>query len=181
MFGPTINSGFPTPVHFGDRQTLLLHRALDYYRAAQFRGWLHRILAAFTGRSYKVKSLKELVAEGRVSGRRYSGLRGVPLNQILGSEGRSRDFDCRFDPLRGHTKPRWLKVMMARLADVPLPPVELIQVGTAYYVRDGHHRISVAHFLGESEIEAEVTVWEVAGPAAPVGAATPAAAEASAA
>lgn len=33
-----------------------------------------------------------------------------------------------------------------------------------YYVRDGHHRLSVARALGQEEIEALVTVWEVANP-----------------
>jgi hypothetical protein len=45
-----------------------------------------------------------------------------------------------------------------------LPPVVLVQVGDVYFVRDGHHRISVARALGQLDIEAEVTVWEVAGP-----------------
>ena len=43
-----------------------------------------------------------------------------------------------------------------------LPPIELIRVGGEYYVRDGHHRLSVAHALGEHFIEAEVTVWDLA-------------------
>jgi len=30
-----------------------------------------------------------------------------------------------------------------------------------YFVRDGHHRISVARALGQAYIDAEVTVWEV--------------------
>jgi len=40
-----------------------------------------------------------------------------------------------------------------------LPPVQLIQVGADYYVRDGHHRVSVTRALGLDVIEAEVTVW----------------------
>jgi hypothetical protein len=51
---------------------------------------------------------------------------------------------------------------MARDESVPLPPIKLIQVGDCYYVRDGHHRLSVARALGEQFIEAEVTVWEIA-------------------
>jgi hypothetical protein len=39
--------------------------------------------------------------------------------------------------------------------------VELIQVGECYFVRDGHHRISVARALGQHAIDVEVTVWEV--------------------
>jgi hypothetical protein len=42
--------------------------------------------------------------------------------------------------------------------------VELIQVGDLYFVRDGHHRISVARAWGQATIDAEVTVWEVVGP-----------------
>jgi hypothetical protein len=39
-----------------------------------------------------------------------------------------------------------------------LPPVELIQIGNIYAVRDGHHRISVAMVNGEAFIEARITV-----------------------
>jgi hypothetical protein len=40
----------------------------------------------------------------------------------------------------------------------------LVQVGKVYFVRDGHHRISVARALGQLDIEAEVTIWQVSGP-----------------
>jgi len=33
-----------------------------------------------------------------------------------------------------------------------------------YFVRDGHHRISVAQALGQQDIEAKVVVWQVSGP-----------------
>ena len=33
-----------------------------------------------------------------------------------------------------------------------------------YFVRDGHHRISVARARGQRAIDAVVTVWDVAGP-----------------
>jgi hypothetical protein len=44
---------------------------------------------------------------------------------------------------------------------VVLPPVDLIQLGDVYLVKDGHHRISVAKALGQEVIDAEVTVWEL--------------------
>jgi hypothetical protein len=40
----------------------------------------------------------------------------------------------------------------------------LIQVGPTYYVRDGHHRVSVARMMGQEEIDAEVTVWKIECP-----------------
>ena len=58
----------------------------------------------------------------------------------------------------------WVRVVMARSQGVPLPPVSLVQVGACYFVEDGHHRISVAHALGQVMIEAEITVWDVRGP-----------------
>jgi len=86
------------------------------------------------------------------------------MAQIRGSEGRSREFDAYFRPLQTHTKHRWVNIAVAQQEGQPLPPVELIQIGDVYFVRDGHHRISVAHVLGQEEIEAEVTLWETTGP-----------------
>jgi hypothetical protein len=54
-------------------------------------------------------------------------------------------------------------VAAARRRGKSLPPVDLIQVGDAYFVRDGHHRISVARALGQQDIEAKVIVWQVTG------------------
>jgi hypothetical protein len=42
--------------------------------------------------------------------------------------------------------------------------VKLIRVEEIYFVRDGHHRISVARALGQRTIEAQVVVWQVSGP-----------------
>ena len=74
------------------------------------------------------------------------------------------DFDAQFRPTQTHSQGRWLSVATARLQGVPLPPVELIQVGDTYFVRDGHHRVSVARALGELDIDAEVRVWRAAEP-----------------
>jgi hypothetical protein len=80
----------------------------------------------------------------------------VAINQIVGSEGRVNDFDKNFRPLVSHTRDRWVGIAIAQRRDIPLPPVELIQVGDEYYVRDGHHRISVARTFGQAAIEAEI-------------------------
>jgi hypothetical protein len=108
--------------------------------------------------------LAEVEATCSVQGRRDIGIRTVPIRQIRGSEGRCHDFDCDFNPLQSHTAHRWKSIVAAREQDKPLPPVTLIQVGDAFFVRDGHHRISVARAFGQQEIEAEVTLWKVSGP-----------------
>jgi hypothetical protein len=99
-----------------------------------------------------------------IGDRRAAGTRIVPIQQIRGSEGRCTDFDAAFHPLKAHTEDRWLSVAKANLRGRGLPPVELIKVGDAYFVRDGHHRISVAAALGQREIDAVVTVWQMTAP-----------------
>jgi hypothetical protein len=86
------------------------------------------------------------------------------IEQIRGSAARSADFDSLFYPSQGHSQKRWVSIAAARMMAFVLPPVELIQVGDSYFVRDGHYRISVARALGEEYIEAEVTVWQVSQP-----------------
>jgi len=88
----------------------------------------------------------------------------VAIAQICGSEGRAADFDRDFNPLQDHTRDRWLGIAEAYQRGRYLPPVALIQVGDHYFVRDGHHRISVARALGQQAIEATVEVWQVDQP-----------------
>jgi len=119
------------------------------------RRWLWSLV---TGRSRRLLSLAEVRA-GSTLTRHDAGVRTVPIERIRGSESRSADFDCDFNPLKSHSEKRWLRVARAWQEGKPLPPIKLIQVGDIYFVRDGHHRVSVARTLGVRSIEAEVTVW----------------------
>lgn len=130
---------------------------------ALLRGQLHGVWAKLTRRSRRLLSLAELTGTCTVQTRRKAGLQMVPIRKIRGSEGRCRDFDRDFNPIQAHTGKRWRGVARARMEGKGLPPVELIRVGDTLFVRDGHHRISVARALGQQDIEAEVTVWHVAG------------------
>ena len=138
--------------------------ALRLYQQARNRGWLRRIGSAITGRSRCLFDLNAVKPTHAIHGCQRSGTQAVPIARIRGSEGRCSDFDSAFNPLQSHNKDRWLSVAMARQMGVALPPVELIRVGGIYFVRDGHHRISVAQALGQKDIDAVVTVWHVTGP-----------------
>jgi len=118
-----------------------------------------RIIALLSSNSNLLKSLDSASRQRQNANRHYLGLRTVAISQIRGSEARSRDFDSSFHPLSERTFYRWSSVAQARQQGIPLPPVELIKVGETYFVRDGHHRISVARAFGEQFIEAEVTEW----------------------
>lgn len=131
--------------------------------AATFDRINRRRLLRFLRRRFlgQCANLLALNAVGRrVSRRTLAGVQLIPIERIRGTEGRERDFDIDFNPLQEHDKNRWVDVLVAMRSGANLPPVELIQVGEVYYVRDGHHRISAARQLGMREIEAEVTVWE---------------------
>ncbi len=133
------------------------------YARSRRHGRRGRFWSTGSRESRRLLDLSEIEDTYRVEARSYAGLHTVPIKQIRGSEGRSNDFDCDFNPLQDHSRGRWLRVAAARDQDKVLPPVVLIQVGDVYFVRDGHHRISVARARGQLDIEAEVTIWHASG------------------
>lgn len=147
--GPSSGAGETSSGH-------LLQRYHRLHIAAVLR---HR-LAGLLGRSRALLRLED-AAQGHVRGQRAAGTQIVPIRLIQGSEGRSADFDREFRPLSAKSWDRWRDVAVARQRGVTLPPVELIRVGAIYYVRDGHHRISVASAFGQRDVDAVVTVLDV--------------------
>jgi hypothetical protein len=88
---------------------------------------------------------------------RSAGLQVVPLDQIVGSVDRGRDFDRRFRPTSGRSRSRWEQIAAAARRGEAFPPVDLVKVGQLYFLRDGHHRVSVARALGRTDIDGYVT------------------------
>jgi hypothetical protein len=85
------------------------------------------------------------------------GLQVVPLDAIVGTVDRAADFDRGFRPTTTRLRSRWERIAAAQRRGEALPPVSLFQVGELYFVRDGHHRVSVAKSLGRADIDAYVT------------------------
>lgn len=92
-----------------------------------------------------------------IRGQIARGIRLVPLAQIIGSQGRYEDFDRSFLPRNERTAERWKRLSAARSNNVDLPPVELYKLGAIYFVADGNHRVSLARYLGQPDIQAQVT------------------------
>lgn len=130
------------------------------FEALRHRAFYHQLWCGLTGQRHQLLDLEQVQNQGALQRRRHGGVQLVAIAQICGSEGRSQDFDANFCPLKPHSRERWANIVLARQADVALPLVELIQIGDCYFVRDGHHRISVAKAQGQLEIEAEVTCWD---------------------
>jgi hypothetical protein len=119
-------------------------------------GWVYRLWARLTGHRTRLLDYDETVDPAAIESSCYQGVRPVDIHLIRGTQGKSQDFDASFHPLRDSSLSRWLSVARERLRGHSLPPVELLEVNGVYYVRDGHHRISVAHSLGETYIDAEI-------------------------
>jgi hypothetical protein len=85
------------------------------------------------------------------------GLQIVPLDAIVGTVDRAVDFDRGFRPTSARLRSRWERIAAAQRRGEALPPISLFQVGDLYFVRDGHHRVSVAKSLGHEDIDAYVT------------------------
>jgi hypothetical protein len=119
----------------------------------------HALWGSLTGRRGQ---LQKLVTAGcRIKSRRYAGVQLVSLQAIRGSENPRGGFDAAFRPLHPRMRQRWVRVAEAWNRGLISDPIRLIRVGDHYFVRDGHHRISVAMAMGQQYIDAEVIVWEL--------------------
>ena len=115
------------------------------------------LIARITGKHDGVLSLAEVRRAVQPGAECYIGCRAVPLERIVGSEGRAGDFSKSFLPKREFLRSRWERVDQAYHDGKVLPPVRLIEVGGMYFVRDGNHRVSVARSHKVAYIDAEIS------------------------
>ena len=80
----------------------------------------------------------------------------IPVEKIVGSVDRVREFDPKFRPRTGLSRQRFERIDEAVRRGEPLPPIDVYQIGDIYFVRDGHHRVAVHRALDLPEIEADV-------------------------
>jgi hypothetical protein len=102
-------------------------------------------------------SPEELPRSVPASGAMYRGRRTLEVSKIVGSVGKHEQFDMNFMPLSGASSEKWKRIDRAFRLGQELPPVSLLELGGAYFVMDGNHRVSVARFQGVEWIDAEVT------------------------
>jgi hypothetical protein len=90
-------------------------------------------------------------------GERSLGLQTIELDSIVGTVDRAREFDRRFLPTSERVRPRWERLATAQRKGAEIPPIEVYRIGEQHFVKDGHHRVSVARALGYKDIDAYVT------------------------
>jgi hypothetical protein len=130
----------------------------DFLRArrrlalSRLRRWLRRE----PGDIDHILPFDEVVsALGRLQ-ERDAGEAVVPVDAIVGTVDRARGFDRHFRPTTPQVRARWERIAAAMRRGEAMPPVDLYKVGEAYFVKDGHHRVSVARALGHDVINAHV-------------------------
>ena len=90
-------------------------------------------------------------------GERSLGLQVIELDSIVGTVDRGREFDRSFRPTSGRVRPRWERIAAAQRRGQAMPPIDVYRIGDVHFVKDGHHRVSVARALGHDKIDAYVT------------------------
>ena len=131
--------------------------AVTDFRRARDRAAIEKIAARLRNRSAELLSYEEVRKKVRATGVISHSLQDVPLEAIVGSVNRYNDFTRRFLPKKDSDERRWMNVYQATSELLGLPPVDLYKIGEAYFVMDGHHRVSVSKQMGADVIQAFVT------------------------
>jgi hypothetical protein len=143
-----VDTGFPT----SDAQT-------DFSRARrrQLLAGLARRLRREPDDVNLILPFDEVVEALGHRGERRLGLQTIPLDSIVGTVDREREFDRRFRPTSRRLRGRWERIDEAMRRGDSMPPIDVYRIGGMHFVRDGHHRVSVARAMGLEVIDAYVT------------------------
>ena len=128
----------------------------DFYRAHR-KASLKEIVSTLAGLHSDLLQYDEILQKLHARGQSDKGLQEIPLDAIVGTVGRYSDFTKDFLPKRAENKDRWVNVKTAMSGMRGVPAIEVYRVGEAYFVKDGHHRVSVARQMGHKFIQAYVT------------------------
>jgi len=148
--------------HLADHQA-----AMDDFRRLRRQAALEGLLARLTGSSDSLLAFEEVRKKLRATASSGHQLCEIPLDAIIGSVGRYHDFTRSFLPRHDSDAARWARVSLAVNGLAGMPPIEVYQIGSAYFVLDGNHRVSVARQSGAASIQAYVTPFRTRVPISP--------------
>lgn len=152
MFSVTISLIFPGVPHNMSYRS----QSQEDFAKARNKALFNELQHFLNPEETQLLSLEDVKKMLKPTGEVYQGMRTVPVELIVGSEGRYHDFDNHFFPKNLHLKQRWENIDRAHLEDIILPPINLYELGGLYFVRDGNHRVSVAKSQGITDLDAEV-------------------------
>jgi len=132
------------------------YAAADFH-SARNKAALEEILSRLTGKSAALLPYDEVRYKLHGFETASQKLETIPIKSIIGSVNRYTDFTRSFLPRQESDLPRWTSVRIVAEQLEGLPPIDVYQIGEAYFVKDGHHRVSVARENGAEYISAYVT------------------------
>jgi len=152
-----------------DKSSVEYYRALEDFRRARAKARLQHLWASVTGQSESLLPYDEISRKMRTSGVSSKGIQEIPVDSIVGSVNRYQDFSKDFLPLSDVSRERWARVksVMTSPGSAGLPPIRVYQLGEAYFVLDGNHRVSIAREMGIETLEAYVTEIKTRVPLSP--------------
>ncbi|HEX2409692.1 MAG TPA: hypothetical protein VHJ39_00885 [Solirubrobacteraceae bacterium] len=116
------------------------------------------------GRSGTLAYLPDDAGWAATAPRHRLGVQTIALDSIAGTTDRHKaeSFDAAFRP-PAWSRERWMQLWLSARGGNPFPPISVYRFSGRHFVRDGHHRVSVARALGASDIEADVVELRAAG------------------
>lgn len=145
----------------------LFARTIQDFRHARGQAALEQLIARLRRRSAELLPFEEVRQKLQLAPTGVRKVDIIPLDAIVGSVGRYTDFTRSYWPIADNDEQRWAKVKMAINDMVGLPPIEVYQIGEAYFVKDGNHRVSVYREMGATHIQAYVTELATKVPLSP--------------
>lgn len=130
---------------------------VNKFQGARSRAFMQDMLGLLRGKSAELLSFEDVRARLRLREESYRGLQDIPVEKVVGSVGRFKEFTKTFLPKTNEMRERWSRVYAKVNSMEGVPPIEVYQVGDGYFVRDGNHRVSVARQIGAKTIQAHVT------------------------
>ena len=139
------------------RTSVYIQSELEFNQA-KTRGLWQRIGHYLSGKPNQLLCFAEVAARKHLEPATVVGLQEIPLGQITGTVDRQQDFTATFAPRHSSpaAKERWRTIYSLAVTGKGFPPIAVYKIGTDHFVKDGHHRVSVAHHLGWETVQAEV-------------------------
>jgi hypothetical protein len=139
-----------------DNNQNYMSQSQDDFANAKNRARFQVLLSKLKWENSDLLSLYEVKELIKPKGETYKGMQTISIDQIIGSEGRAKDFSKAFYPKKDLLKERWQSIDRAHMQYIDLPSINVYKLGDWYFVRDGNHRVSVAKSQGVKFIDAEV-------------------------
>jgi hypothetical protein len=131
-------------------------------KALNMFAWLKKIFGT-RGEDDRVKSFYQETDDLGEKDFRFSGIKFIPTEKIVGSVGRAHELDKRFNYRKRANTGRYRRVAQSARDGKPMNPIQVVRLkrdpkkDTQFFVMDGHHRVAYAKKRKFPGMNAEVT------------------------